>query len=390
MPWDALEFSMVSPKLMLGIGLMSGTSGDGVDVAIVRFDGGKIALLATGFLPYPAILRKEIMQASQPDGEAQLICRLNVELGKVFAAAAMLTAKKAGISMDEIRFIGSHGQTIRHQPVSGKGKISSTLQIGEAAEIAHMCGCLVVSDFRPADIAAGGCGAPLAPLAHHAMFADEKQDRIVHNLGGISNITWLPAGCGQEKVAGFDTGPANMLIDLAVSHFSKGKAAFDKGGKTAMEGKVDKRMFGYCMAHPYYSEKPPKSTGRETFGADYFGEILKRHKKVGKEDFLRTLCAVTAGSAVSQAVRFLKPQKKFRWVLCGGGAYNNAIVAEIGARLEGRGAVSLSGELGFGEKSVEPVLMAVLAHRTLHGLPGNLPQVTGAKMPMILGKISLP
>ena len=377
-------------KPLLGIGLMSGTSGDGVDGAIVRFSGGKIRLVALGFLPYRASVRGEIMNASRPDGQAQLICRLNAGLGKLFGAAALLLAEKANVPIAKIAFIGSHGQTIRHQPSKKKGEISSTLQIGEAAEIARITGCIVVSDFRPADIAAGGCGAPLAPLAHHAMFADKKENRIIHNLGGISNITWLPAGSGTEGVSGFDTGPANMLADLAAAHFSNGGSAYDKDGKTAMKGTVNRKMFGHCMAHPYFSQSPPKSTGREMFGTEYFAGILKKFKTVAREDFLRTLCAVTAESAVRQAFRFLKPGGKSRWVLCGGGAFNRAICAEIEGRLNGRGILSRSGELGFPEKSVEAAMMAILAHRTLNGLPGNLPKVTGAKTAAILGKISLP
>ncbi|MBI5636427.1 MAG: anhydro-N-acetylmuramic acid kinase [Nitrospinae bacterium] len=372
-----------------GIGLMSGTSGDGVDAALVDFADGKVRIAATHFLPYPAKLREEVFRASQPDGPAELICRLNVEIGKLFGTAAVALCKKAKIPLKQVEFIGSHGQTIRHQP-NGKNGVSSTLQIGEGSEIAALTGCWVVSDFRPADIAAGGCGAPLAPLAHYVLFSDKNEDRVVHNMGGISNITWLPAGVGIEGVTGFDTGPANMLLDMASAHLSKGKRAYDKNGATALHGAVDKKMYAHCMAHPYFKRKPPKSTGRETFGPAYFAELLKKFGTVKEADFLRTLAAAAASSAVDQVFAFCKPRRALRWIVCGGGAYNKALLDELRARLAGRGAVTMSSELGYGEKDIEAVLMAALAYRTINGLHGNIPKVTGAKRPALLGKISIP
>ena len=372
-----------------GIGLMSGTSGDGVDAALVDFSGGKVRVAKTHFLPYPGKLREDLFRASRPDGPAELICRLNVEIGKLFGKAAVALCKKAKTPLKQIEFIGSHGQTIRHQP-NGKNGISSTLQIGEADEIAAITGCWVVSDFRPADIAAGGCGAPLAPLAHYVLFSDNGEDRVVHNMGGISNITWLPAGVGIKGVAGFDTGPANMPLDLAASHFSKGKRTYDKNGAIARRGAVDKKMYAHCMAHPFFKRKPPKSAGREEFGPANFAELLKKFAAVKEADFIRTLAAVAASSAVDQVFSFCKPKRRLRWVVCGGGAFNKTLVDEIRARLAGRGVVAMSSELGYGEKDIEAVLMAALAYRTLNGLHGNIPKVTGAKRPAILGKISIP
>lgn len=372
-----------------GIGLMSGTSGDGVDGALVDFAGGAVRVVTTHFLPYPAKLRDDVFRASQPDGPAALICRLNVETGKFFGKAAVELSKKAKIPLKQIEFIGSHGQTIRHQP-NGKNGVSSTLQIGEAAEIASITGCWVVSDFRPADIAAGGCGAPLAPLAHYVLFSEKNEDRVVHNMGGISNITWLPAGVGIDGVTGFDTGPANMLLDMAAMHFSKGKRAYDKNGGIALKGAVDKKMYAHCIAHPFFTQKPPKSTGREIFGPAYFDGLLSKFGAVIEADFLRTLAAVAASSAVDQVFAFCKPKRAVRWIVCGGGAFNHALLDEIRARLSGRGFVTMSAELGYGEKDIEAVLMAALAYRTLNGMHGNLPKVTGAKRTAILGKISIP
>lgn len=377
----------------LAVGLMSGTSADGVDSALVEFSRtGKPKLLFCDFLPFTAKIRKDVDSASKPNGEAELICRLNVQLGRILGETVLQLCKKAKMPIEKIDFVGSHGQTIRHQPASGKSggkKTSSTLQIGEAAEIAQKSGCVVVSDFRPADIAAGGCGAPLAPVAHHAIFSSKKEERIVQNLGGISNVTFLPRGGSLEKVSGFDTGPANSLLDLAAAFFSKNRLRYDVGGKTALKGKINTELFSYCMSHPYYTEKMPKSTGKETFGAKYFNLLIKKFAKVKKEDFLRTLSAVTAESAIRQAVEFFKPAKKTGWIVCGGGVKNMAVLLELEKRLKTLGMQKplLSSELGWPEKSVEPVLMAVLAYRTLKRLPGNLPTVTGAKQSVILGKI---
>jgi len=372
-----------------GIGLMSGTSGDGVDSALLKFTADKKPeLIAYDFLKFSKKVKADISSASRPDGRAELICRLNVELGKIFGSAAIRLCKKAKLPLKNIDFIGSHGQTIRHQPSSGKSVASSTLQIGEAAEIAQITGAVVVSDFRSADVAAGGDGAPLTPIAHHTLFSSSVENRIVHNMGGISNVTYLPKGGGLSKVTGFDSGPANSLLDLAASHFSKGGLGYDSGGKIAMRGKVDNRMFKHCMAHPFYKKRPPKSTGRETFGSDYLQDLLKRYKKTPIENFLRTLAAVTAESAVSQTMKFIKPKGKICWIVCGGGVKNRAVMQELKSRLNGHAELSTSGRLGIPEKSLEAVAFAILAHRTLQSLPGNLPRVTGAKRAVVLGKVT--
>jgi anhydro-N-acetylmuramic acid kinase len=369
---------------------MSGTSGDGVDSVLMRFSGKTPEILFHGFLPFSGRVRDEIASACLPNGSAELICKLNVELGRLFGRAAVRLCADADVALSSIGFIGSHGQTIRHQPAKRKNGISSTLQIGEPAEIAEITGCAVVSDFRQADIAAGGCGAPLAPIAHFELFAGKREDRIVHNLGGISNVTWLKAGCSAGDVQGFDTGPANSLLDLAIKDFSGGRRRLDRDGRSALRGEINLPLLDYCMSHPFFRKKPPKSTGLETFGADYFGEIRRKFKKVKPDDFLRTLSSVTARSAVRQALRFFRPEGKARWIVCGGGAYNRAVVGELRYALGSRGEVSLSSEFGVGEKTVEAALMAILARRTLKGEPGNLPTVTGAKRAVVLGKMTDP
>jgi len=374
-----------------GIGLMSGTSGDGIDAALVRFSESGIEMTASHTLPFSKKVRGDIADVSRPEGSIEKLCDLNVELGKLFGQAAVDLCKKGKVSMKKIDFIGSHGQTVRHQPSVKRGGLSSTLQIGESAEISAMTGCTVVSDFRPADIAVGGCGAPLAPIAHYELFQSDDIARIVHNLGGISNVTYLPIGGSLDKVWGFDTGPANSLIDLAVSDFSKGKSDYDKGGKIALKGVVNEKMFEHCMAHPYFKKRPPKSTGKEMFGDEYYRTLKRKFGKIKEENFLRTLSSVTARSAISQALREFKPFYEVEWIVCGGGAFNKAIVAELETALGERGGrLVTSSSLGVDEKSVEAILMAILAKRTLEGLPGNLPKVTGANHPAILGKVTPP
>ena len=377
-------------KEKFGIGLMSGTSGDGVDSALLRFHKDKVELKASGFLPFPKKVRDDIACVSRPDGPAKLICSLNVELGKLFGKAVMELCSRNRIKIDDVDFIGSHGQTIRHQPGNVKGNVSSTLQIGESAEIAAITGRTVVSDFRSADIAAGGEGAPLSPMAHYQLFRSDSEARIIHNLGGISNVTYLPVKAEMEKVWGFDTGPANSLLDLASAHFSKGANGYDKDGKAALKGKVDNAMFDYCMSHPFFRKKPPKSTGKEIFGEVYFEELLKKFKRVKEADFLRTLSAVTAHSSVQQALKFFQPFYEVRWIVCGGGAFNMAVMEEIKVALGDRGRVATTADYGIGEKSVEAVMMAILAYRTLEGVQGNLPRVTGAKYGALLGKVTPP
>jgi anhydro-N-acetylmuramic acid kinase len=374
-------------KNILAIGLMSGTSADGVDAVLIGF-GREIKLLSSAYYPYPASVRKNVLRASGVDADVGLICRLNAQLGKIFGAAAVDLAKKNKVSLDDVEFIGSHGQTVRHLPSEKKSGISSTLQIGDGAEISQATRCVVVSDFRTADIAAGGCGAPLAPFAHHLMFSSKKTDSVVHNLGGISNVTWLPAGGGLDDVAGFDTGPANMLLDLCTEKFFNRR--YDKNGAVALKGKTDKKLLQHCLSHPFFKTRPPKSAGRENFGVEYFNSIVGKFGGVAPADFMRTLCSVTAESAVRQAFRFFKPKGKVRWIVCGGGAFNRAVMTEIRERIGGRGEVVSSGAVGFDERSIEAALMAILAFRTVQGLSGNLPKVTGAKEPAVLGKISLP
>ncbi len=373
---------------ILAIGLMSGTSADGVDSALVEVGKNRVRLLAAGFYRYPPSVRREVLAASGSEGNADLVCKLNAKLGKIFGAAAVGLARKSKIPLRKIDFIGSHGQTIRHLPSKKKGGPSSTLQVGDGAEISRAAGVVVVSDFRTADVAAGGCGAPLAPLAHHVMFSSTRENRIVHNLGGISNLTWLPAGGGLDEVSGFDSGPANMLLDLCAERFLK--KTYDKNGAFALSGRVDGTLLGHCLSHPFFKKKPPKSAGREIFGVEYFNELAGRHSRVAPADFMRTLCAATAQTSVSQAFRFFGVKGRVRWIACGGGAYNRALMLELKNRLGTAGETATSGAFGFGEKSVEAVMMAILACRTIQALPGNLPKVTGASKRAVLGKISLP
>ena len=379
------------------IGLMSGTSVDGVDAAIARMTGSgpglKVHLIDFKTYPYPEQIKKEILLASSPETSGiDRICSLNFSLGGIFAEAALKIMKKNRFKKKDIACIGSHGQTIYHiPPLSAKkrGFWPSTLQIGEPSLIAEKTGITTVSDFRPRDIAAGGMGAPLTPYVHYLLFRDKKENRAVLNIGGISNITVIPSENDIDKVIAFDTGPGNMIIDGVVSALTRGRKKYDRGGKTASRGIVDEELLRFLMNHPYIQKSPPKSTGREEFGKGLIDNILKRahKKKLPPENLTRTVTAYTATSVIFSLKRFvLKKYPLSRVIVGGGGAKNRTLLSFL---REGLGGISIQtmDDFGYSSDGFEAMAFAVLAQETLSGVAGNLPQVTGAKKKVILGKI---
>ncbi|RMF85280.1 MAG: anhydro-N-acetylmuramic acid kinase, partial [Nitrospinota bacterium] len=253
---------------MLAIGLMSGTSADGIDAALVNIEEGAapaVQLVAFATFPYPEEVREEILAVSDPQtGSVDRICRLNFLLGELFAEAALHIMQRGGVEADAVAVIGSHGQTIHHLPASRQaGNTGSTLQIGEAAIIAERTGITTVADFRPRDIAAGGEGAPLAPYGHYLLFGRQNVARAVHNIGGISNLTFLPASGNLAEIIAFDTGPGNMLIDGIVTRATAGQKRYDRDGVLAAQGRVHAPLLQWLLQHPYLQRTPPKSTGRE-------------------------------------------------------------------------------------------------------------------------------
>lgn len=385
----------------LVIGLMSGTSVDAVDAALVRLifrrSRVKIQLLKFVTLPYAQRLRATIFQAfDDKQSSASLICQLNFSLGEAFAKAATKLMDAAGLTSQQILAIGSHGQTIYHIPphlVTKKRLRPSTLQIGEASIIAINTGITTVSDFRPADMAVGGNGAPLITFADYHLLMHAKKTRIVQNIGGIANCTLLPANCSIEQVIGFDSGPGNMVIDALAQHVSDGKYKFDKDGQLAGKGKIDSKLLKHLLRHPYFRVCPPKTTGRETFGLQYTHHIINLAKKrrVSLLNLLATATALTAETIVNAYEAFIFPYYEVDQVIVGGGGANNKILMNmLRQRLPSKTKLLRHEDLGIDSKAKEAIGFALLAYACLQGIPANIPSVTGAQQPVILGKIYHP
>jgi anhydro-N-acetylmuramic acid kinase len=376
------------------IGLMSGTSADGVDAALVEIQGQgldlSVRLVAFVERPYPSALQRRILAAGT-DGRVTDICHLNVVLGEWFAKAALQVTAAAGLTPQDVEAIGSHGQTVHHRPNQvrepGIGLVRSTLQLGEPAVLAERTGITTVADFRPRDMAAGGQGAPLAPYAHYVLFRHQERARLIVNLGGISNVTYIPAKGGLEAIRAFDTGPGNMLLDSLVSHRSKGRQTFDRDGRLAAKGRADHALLRKLLAHSYFRKPPPKSTGRELFGAAYAAQLFaeQRRRRLSFEDLLATGALLTA-KAVHMADRWL-PGPVDEVLVGGGGAKNRAIMSAL-ADVFAPVPIRPFEAAGWNSKAFEAVAFALLAYQTLQGQPGNVPAVTGAHRSVILGSIT--
>jgi anhydro-N-acetylmuramic acid kinase len=382
---------------MLVLGLMSGTSADGIDIALARISGApplvKARLLNHTAVKFPAQMRAEILRvAEQRAITAGELSQLNFRLGQLFAEAAKTACKRFRVALSSVDLIGSHGQTIFHQGVPAKylgAPTASTLQIGEAAVIAARTGVTTVADFRPADMAVGGQGAPLVPYADYLLYSDGKLGRASLNLGGIANVTVIPAGAAREKVSAFDTGPANMLIDALVAHFTRGRKKFDDGARLALAGRAIPGLLDELMRDPYLREAPPKSTGREYYGADYVKRLrtLGRRYRAKPNDLIRCVTIFTALSVVDALNRFVTRNTKLdQLIVSGGGARNPLIMAQLGAALPAI-EVLPSSRLGVPEEGKEAFAFALLAYETFHQRAGNVFSATGASGPAVLGKI---
>ncbi len=373
------------------VGLMSGTSADGVDAAVVEISSRKVRLLAFEMFSYPAALRRRILNLCRPES-ARLddICHYNFVLGEVFADAVIKLCSRNGISLSSVDLIGSHGQTIYHQPHGkryGSRKIRSTLQIGEPSVIAQRTGITTVADFRPRDMAAGGEGAPLVPYADYVLFKHKRLKRAVQNIGGIANVTFLPGGCTQDDIIAFDTGPGNMVIDDIIRLITNDKRRYDASGKIAARGTVDKRLLSEMLRHPFFRRRPPKSTGREEFGAAFAEQIYRRAGKKGLAgaDIVATVTALTAKS-IARAYRRFLPAIPDEIILCGGGSHNRTLVGMLHEELPDVKMLSTD-DFGISVDAKEAVSFAILAWATIKGMASNVPTATGAERPVILGKI---
>jgi anhydro-N-acetylmuramic acid kinase len=383
---------------MLVLGLMSGTSADGIDVALTRISGSppkvNANLLKHAAVKFPAAVRTEILRmAEQREITAGELSQLNFRLGLLFAEAALKACKRFRVAIASLDLIGSHGQTIFHQgnavPYLGT-RVASTLQIGEAAMIAAKTGVTTVADFRPADMALGGQGAPLVPYADYLLYKDPRLGRVSLNLGGIANVTVIPAGAARERVFAFDTGPANMLIDALVAHFTRGRRKFDDGARMAQAGRAIPVLLNELMRDPYLKIEPPKSTGREYYGADYLQKMLALGSKHAAKpnDLIRCATIFTALTVVDALNRFVIPKTKIhQLIVSGGGARNPLIMAQLVAALPGM-SIMPSSQLGVPEDAKEAFAFALLAYETFHRRPANVFSATGAGGPAVLGKIS--
>ena len=383
--------TLAKKKRLRVAGLMSGTSADGIDAVIVDIDPpGKVRLLGFETFPYPPEVRRALFRLFDArTGRVDEICHLNFLLGELFAEAVIRLSRRQRVPLRSIDLVGSHGQTIHHLPQprrAGGRRIRSTLQIGEPSVIAERTGITTVADFRPRDIAAGGQGAPLVAYVDWVLLRHPRLNRAVQNIGGIANVTYLAAGAEAEKVLAFDTGPGNMILDRLAHLASAGRLTCDRDGKLAAAGKVRQPLLRELMRHPYLRRRPPKSTGRETFGADFADRLWRRWAgRMSPADLIATLTAFTAAS-IGDAYRRFLPGKVDEAILCGGGARNPTLVAMLRQHLA-PARVRIVDELGIDAEAKEAVAFAVLAAATIRGQAGNLPSATGARRPVVLGKI---
>jgi len=409
---------------MIVAGVMSGTSADGIDVALVQIDSGSSqnssrnsslrgrrgpldipTLIGYAAYPYPAKVRAAVLSAmNASQANVADLARLNSLLGELYAEAVVLTQRRFRVKAD---LIGCHGQTLYHQGEAqaflGR-KITTTWQTGEGAIMAVRVGVPVVSDFRPADMAAGGKGAPLVPYLDYLWFRDAKIGRIVQNIGGIANLTAIPPGATADRVLAFDTGPGNMVIDAVMQElFGK---SFDRGGKIAASGAVIEPVVERIVRQPFFRTRPPKTAGREEFGREFVREFLHACGQVRKQDIVATATALTAqtiGDSIERFVvgkiptsskirekRGIHPRQAFREIiLSGGGAKNGTLLQMISERLAPLGIrIRLSEEFGLPSSAKEAMAFAVLAYETWNRRPSNVPSATGARRPAVLGKIS--
>jgi anhydro-N-acetylmuramic acid kinase len=374
-------------------GLMSGTSLDGIDVAIVEITGDgwdkKVRTLAHSSTSYTPSVRRALLAVSNSDTHTSKIGLLHFLLPELYAKAVRQLCTKSHVPLASLELVGCHGQTVLHiaEPVRFLGtSVNCTLQIGDGSVLAERLGVPVVSDFRPRDMAAGGQGAPLVPFMDYLLLRHKKRGRVALNIGGIANITAIPAGAAASKVTAFDTGPGNMVMDALVSTHTEGARLYDRNGAIARRGKVSGWLLRILLRDAFFRKAPPKSAGREEYGGEFIEHLLKTRLPI--EDLIATAAALTART-ISNAIRqYVTPHMKVHdLIVSGGGAHNSFVMELLAADLPGV-TVMRSTEFGIDIDAKEAIAFAVLAYETFHHRPANLPSATGAKRPVILGKIS--
>ena len=395
---------------MIVAGVMSGTSADGINVAVVRLSTGTgragrpsphenqplgFTLLAHEEYPFPAPVRRAILATMNAElARVADLARLNFLLGELYAEAVAKTVRKHRVKLD---LVGCHGQTLYHQGTAERflgRKLAVTWQTGEGAVIAERLGVPVVSDFRPADMASGGKGAPLVPFFDYFFYRDQRIARVAQNIGGIANLTAIPAGASFGQVVAFDTGPGNMVIDAVMEELYRRR--YDRDGKVAAPGRVLEGVIARLLRAPFFRQKPPRTAGREEFGREYVGRFLQLCHGASKPDVVASATALTARSIADAVDRFVVPRFDARrrpisrqMIVSGGGAKNPTLVAMLRDAIAPLGiSLHFSDEFGLPAEAKEAVAFALLAHETWHRRPSNLPAATGAKRAAILGKIS--
>ena len=384
------------------VGLMSGTSVDGIDAALVEIGGSdqapEVRLLAFEDRPWPEGVREQIFPLFRPEtATVDKIGYMNFLMGEIYAQAVVSVVEKAGLTLADIDLIGSHGQTIWHapEPCDKDGfPVVFTVQIGEGSVIAARTGVPTVSDFRVADLAVGGQGAPLVPFSEYLLYRRPGETILLQNIGGIGNMTVLPGDEGPEAVYAFDTAPGNMIIDAGVSALTGGEKTYDAGGAMAAQGKVDQNLLAVLQQDPYYTMPLPKTTGRERFGLQYVGKILDygREHSLSDADLLATVTDLTAWSITDAYGRYVLPRRQAtELVVGGGGSFNATLLGFLRERFAPYGVKVLTQEdLGWSSDAKEAVAFAIMADRCVREKPNVLPSVTGARQAAIMGKISLP
>jgi anhydro-N-acetylmuramic acid kinase len=390
----------MTKKEMLVAGVMSGTSADGINVAVIRVGkrfGSRFELLGHAEYSYPKPVRSAVLAAmNATQASVADLARLNVVLGELYADAILATERRFRLKSN---LVGCHGQTLYHQgePELFLGhKIVATWQTGEASIIAARVGVPVVSDFRPADIAAGGKGAPLVPFLDYMLFRHPRVGRIAQNIGGIANLTAIRAGAAASDIVAFDTGPGNMVIDAVAQKLFD--VPFDRDGKIAASGRIIDAVLNEILRRPFFRKKPPKTAGREEFGQEFVRDFLRACRGCRRQDIVTTATALTAKSIADALQRHLKVSSKSsrqpefqEMILSGGGAKNTTLVKMLTAQLAPLGLrLCLSDEFGLPASAKEAVAFAILANETWHRRPSNIPSATGAERGAVLGKVSFP
>ena len=387
---------VLEKKRKLVIGLMGGTSADGVDAALVQIDGygseTKVKQMGYVSIPFEDAVRERILQIAQGDfGGSRELARMNVLLGQLYMEACTRLCRVAGIPFEKVDLIGSHGQTVYHQPQKERylgREVATTYQLGDVSILCEEIGAPVVSDFRVRDMAAGGQGAPLVPYTEYLLYRKKDEDVALQNIGGMGNVTFLPGGGQMSQLIAFDTGPGNVLIDAVVAKISDGKVRYDDGGRMAAEGHVSKELLRWLMDDGYLRQAPPKTTGREKYDLSYQQKLYQKANSLGvmEYDLLATVTRYTA-ETIAYALRNHLPRLPQTLVLGGGGSYNQTLVSQIRELLP-EVQVVCNEKLGWNGDAKEAVAFAILANETIHGQCNNAPAATGALHPVIMGKIS--